>query len=70
MSETPHDAQITAHDYGPSHGIRIECTCGAYWVMPQPKGEPKDIPELESLAVEESLGWHRNSLKKPPIKPD
>jgi hypothetical protein len=28
------------------------------------------VPELEHLAVEESQGWHRRSLKKPPIKPD
>jgi hypothetical protein len=60
-----HIAQMTDTHYGPSEGIKVECSCNAWWVVPQPRGRTT-IEE----AVAESIKNHIGSLKRPATKPD
>jgi hypothetical protein len=60
-----HIAQMVDTHYGPSGGIKVECSCNAYWVVPQPTG----TTTIEQV-VEQSIKNHIGSLKRPATKPD
>ena len=63
--EQEHITNITDSCYGITGGIRVDCSCGSYWVMAQPrKGQTSEGLLATSTAN------HIGTTKKPVTKPD
>lgn len=57
--EQEHKTSITDTCYGMTGGIRIDCSCGDYWVTRQ-----NNLKTDEEI-LEESTNWHLTSVGKP-----